>query len=135
MADPRGAQRPGDWGARPWFPVPHSSPLIPGVLAWRGRAVAILDLAVLASAGEPLRGGVRRPRTLIVESSGCVLAMPVDAVREVQEVDDARVRRSHVTSLGHSSLEVEVFGTFAPVVDLASLVASVADGAAGGHEP
>ena len=121
-------------GARAWVPVPHTSPLVPGVLAWRGRAVAVLDLSVLASAGEPLRPGVERARTLVVESKDCVLAMPVDLVREVQEVDSSRVQTPHVTSLPHSSLEVDVFGTLAPVLDVASLVTAILESGAGGHD-
>jgi chemotaxis signal transduction protein len=112
-------------GAKGWVPIPHSSPLVPGVLAWRGRAVAVLDLAVLVLLEERLEIGQQRPRTLIVESGDCLLAMPVDLVREVQEVDGTRVREPHVTRVDHSSFEVDIFETYAPLVDLRSLVLSV----------
>jgi chemotaxis signal transduction protein len=119
-------------GARAWVPVPQSSPLVPGVLAWRGRAVAVFDLSVLAHAGAPLRPGVERPRTLIVQSKGCVLAMPVDIVREVQEVDASLLRAAHVTSMQHSSLEADVFGAPAPVLDLGSVVSALLEASVGG---
>lgn len=109
-------------GARPWVPIPHTSTNVPGVLAWRGRAVGVLDLARLTKAREPLRPGESCPRTLIVEARGCTLAMPVDAVQEVRELEDAQLRRLHATQLRHSSLEVELFGAVAPVLDIPSVV-------------
>jgi chemotaxis signal transduction protein len=121
-------------GARPWVPVPHSSALVPGVLAWRSRAVAVVDLSVLASAGEPLRPGVERPRTLVASSRDCMLAMPVDVVREVQDIEHSRIRAPHVTSLAHSVLEVDLFDTLAPVLDLGSVVAAILDVGLGGHD-
>ena len=121
-------------GARPWVPVPRSSALVPGALAWRGRAVAVFDLSVLAAAGERLERGCQRHRTLIAESDGCLLAMPVDAIREVQEIDASHVQDARVTSLEHCPTEVEIFGTLAPVIDLSSLVASVLVAVAAGHD-
>lgn len=113
-------------GPERWVPIPHTSELVPGVLAWRGRAVAVVDLSVLAQVGEPLKLGVTRPRTLLVQAGGCTLAMPVDGVREVQEVEPARVHRPHATSLPHCAFEVDVMGTLAPLLDLDSVVSAIA---------
>ena len=122
-------------GARPWVPVPHASRLLPGVLAWRGRAVAVFDLSVLVPGGEHLSLGQVRARTLIVETDGCLLAMPVDVVREVQEVDASRVQPAGEHAVSHSSVEVEIFGSVAPIVDLASLVAAALEARpSAGHE-
>ena len=112
-------------GARAWVPIPHASPNIPGVLAWRGRAIAIFDLAKLVQSSDALRPGVERPRNLIVEACGCTLAIPVDAVHEVRELDGAAVRQSHATQLRHSTLEIDLFNGVAAVVDVASVVDGV----------
>jgi len=116
-------------GARPWVPVPHSSSQIPGVLAWRGRAIAVFDLCTLLEGGSPLQPGVLRPRTVIVESRACALAMPVDMVHEVGEVDHAQIRPSHGTKMRHSSGEVEIFGSLAPILDVDQLIAEILTGA------
>ena len=120
-------------GARSWVPIPHASPNVPGVLAWRGRAIAVLDLARLVESGEPLRPGVERPRNLIVGARGCTLAVPVDAVHEVRELEGPEVRQSHVTRLRHSTTEIELFGGVAAVIDVASVVDGVLTAESGGH--
>ena len=109
-------------GAQSWVPIPHASPNVPGVLAWRGRAIAVYDLARLVGSGEPLRPGVKRPRNLVVEARECTLAMPIDAVHEVRELEGPQVLASHVTRLRHSTTEIELFGTMAAVVEVSSLV-------------
>src|SRR5215472_11977592 len=86
-------------GTRRWVPVPHASSQIPGVLAWRGRAIAVFDLSTLLEGGSPLQPGALRPRTVIVESRSCALAMPVDMVHEVGEVTPTQIRPSHGTRM------------------------------------
>jgi chemotaxis signal transduction protein len=120
-------------GAHPWVPIPHASPNVPGVLAWRGRAIAVYDLARLLESGDPLRPGVNRQRNLVVEARGCTLAMPIDAVHEVRELEDKRVRTSHATRLRHSTAEIEIFGAVAAVVEVPSLVDGVL-GESGNHD-
>jgi chemotaxis signal transduction protein len=112
-------------GARPWVPVPHSSSQIPGVLAWRGRAIAVFDLSTLLEGGESLQPGVLRPRTLIVETRSCALAMPVDMVHEVGEVAPPEIRHSHGTRMRHSAGEVEIFGSLAPILDVEKLIGEI----------
>jgi chemotaxis signal transduction protein len=79
-------------GMRTWVPLAHASPETPGVLSWRGRAVAVLDVRPLLGAGELLAKGTTCARTLVVQGEGCTLAIPVDAVREVHEVNPSDVR-------------------------------------------
>jgi chemotaxis signal transduction protein len=121
-------------GARPWVPVPNSSSQIPGVLAWRGRAIAVFDLSTLLQGGEPLQTGALRPRTVIVEARSCALAMPVDIVHEVREVADAQLLPSHGTRMRHSSGEIEIFGSLAPILDVDKLIGEILVGDADGHD-
>jgi chemotaxis signal transduction protein len=112
-------------GACAWVPIPHASPSVPGVFAWHGRAIAIYDLARLVDSGDALRPGLVRPRSLIVGARGCTLAMPIDSVREVRELDGPQVQASHATRLRHSSTEIELFGSMAAVLDVPSIVEGV----------
>lgn len=115
-------------GARAWVPVPLSSSSVPGVLPWRGRAIAVFDLSTLFEGGEPLRPGALRPRTIVVEAKSCALAMPVDLVHEVREVADTQLLPSHGTRMRHSAGEIEVFGSLAPLLDVGSLVGEILAG-------
>jgi chemotaxis signal transduction protein len=112
-------------GARPWVPLPHASPQVPGVLPWRGQAVAVYDLASLVAPERALRPGTQRPRTLVVQTDSCTLAMPVDAVREVQDIGDERIRPPHVTHLSYCPAEADILGAPVPVLDLQALVAAL----------
>ena len=105
-------------GERPVVLIPGGSALLPGVVAWRGRAVAMLDLG---GGGLEVRGTLRG-RTLIVEASGSMFAIAVEAVREVAEVESSAVRPAHVTRHAHATTEVELRGEPVPILDLASLV-------------
>jgi purine-binding chemotaxis protein CheW len=115
-------------GPRAWVPIPHASPYVPGVLEWRGRAIAVFDLFRLAGVADPLRSGTQRARTLVIEARGCALAIPVDAVHEVQPVAASALRRTHATQLPHSSAEVDLLVGTAPVLDLDAVVDSLLAG-------
>lgn len=104
--------------------IPHPSPNVRGVFAWRGHAIAVVDLGPLVDRTETSDLGARA-RTLVLETEGCTLAVPVDVVREVQPVEESAVHAAHVTSMPFSSGEVEVFGTPMPVLDLPALVRSI----------
>jgi chemotaxis signal transduction protein len=105
-------------GERGWIQIPSTAPQIRGVVAWQGRAIALFDLGALGGALLPLQPGQKRPRTLVVDVSGSVLALPVDGVMEAEEVDDASVHASHVTRLANCSTEVEVHGRPTPLLNL-----------------
>jgi chemotaxis signal transduction protein len=108
-------------GIRPWVPLPHASPETPGVLSWRGRAVAVLDVRKFLAGSEPLASGVTCARTLVVEGEGCTLAIPVDAVREVHEVKPSDLRPSG-SATAMIKDEVVVGGTTMPRIDLGAVL-------------
>jgi chemotaxis signal transduction protein len=111
-------------GERAWVAIPGAPAVLPGVIGWRGRAIAVLDLGRVAQTS-PLQVGSSRRRTVITRSAGHVLAVPVDLVREVQEIDEALFTPPNATRQDFSSLEVELSGTPMPIIDLARLLASV----------
>ena len=113
-------------GARPWVRIPDAPARTPGVLAWQGRAVAAFDLGLLLDVGPALRVGEPRPRTVIVRVGASTLAIPVDVVREVEEVHEAELRAPHVVRHAQASHEVELRGVVMPVLDLAAVLAAVA---------
>ena len=58
-------------GQKPWTPIPTLPPQWPGVMAFRGRAVAVLDLMpALSTAG---REQEPRQRTVIARASDCTV--------------------------------------------------------------
>jgi chemotaxis signal transduction protein len=115
-------------GGRAWVPIPNASPEVPGVIPWRGRAIAVLDISTVVGGGEPLRPDTPRSRIVVVEAARCTLAIPVDLVREVHELTPAQVRVPHATRVAHSSSEIDLLGSTMPVLDLESLVARVVGG-------
>ncbi|HXU74587.1 MAG TPA: chemotaxis protein CheW [Polyangia bacterium] len=109
-------------GEQAWVPIAGAPAEMPGVIVWRGRAVAVLDMAPLMSGGAPLAVGERRRRTIVVGVDGATFALPVDAVREVQELPDDAQRPAQLTRLRHATMELELDGVPMPVVDLADVV-------------
>lgn len=100
-------------GAASVTAVPGGTSGLVGVLPWRGRAVAVLDLAVFVG-GERLERS--RARTVIVGTGDETVALPVDRVREVRVADE--VRPAHAARLPFATREVEldelVMPLFAP---------------------
>ncbi|MFW6086808.1 MAG: chemotaxis protein CheW, partial [Myxococcota bacterium] len=112
-------------GQQAWAPVPGTSPLVRGVLPWRARAVAVLDLGAAIPDVPPLEEGAPRSRLTVVRTSQGTAAVPVDAVREVCAVPHDAVRPAEATA--GAAREVTVDGRWMPLVDLDAL----ADVAAG----
>ena len=81
-----------------WAPLPGAPPQTPGVVPWRGRAIATLDLGALTGALAPLRAGELHGRMVVLKEGPCSLALAADAVREITEVGDDRIRPPHVTT-------------------------------------
>jgi hypothetical protein len=81
-------------------------------MAWRGRAVAVLDLG-------PAVGEVgladARGRTLVLEVGSDTIAVPVDRVREARAPDASRP--AHATRTSFSSVELEVGGEVMPLFE------------------
>ena len=44
-------------GAQPWLSIPHTRRELPGVVAWRGRAIPLVDLGALNYRGDDLTIG------------------------------------------------------------------------------
>jgi chemotaxis signal transduction protein len=114
-------------GARSWVPLPHAAPETPGVLAWRGRAVAVLDVGYFLAGSNPLDANSPSARILVVTAGACTVAIPVDAVREVHEVGDLGGDQAQDGSL--ASDEVVLGDQKMPMLDLKAMIARVL------HEP
>lgn len=112
-------------GQQRWAPLPGASPQVPGVMPWRGRAIATLDLGALTGALPPLRPGDVHGRTVVLKAGACTLALGADVVREICEVPPERVRPPHVAPERFSRGEVELHGTIMPILDLGAIVQSV----------
>src|SRR6478752_7597471 len=74
-----------------WLPIPGARAEMPGVIAWRGRAIPVVDLAA-PFGSEAMTTGETRARTLIAAVAGSIVAVPVDAAREVHTVAEAALR-------------------------------------------
>jgi chemotaxis signal transduction protein len=106
--------------------IPGAPPGLPGLTEWRGKAVAVVDLAVWTEGGTPLDAGVRRPRTLLARAKGSTVALPVDAVREVHEVATGAPKPARVTRQRFAESEIELDGMVLPILDIGACIASLA---------
>lgn len=114
-------------GEQTWMVVPGAPPLFPGVMAWRGRATAILDLSKIVRVTEntpiePRSADDRPRRTLIVHSTGCTLGIPTDEVREALPSEAAQLRPRHISTVPFCNSEFELLGSIAVVLDLQALI-------------
>ncbi|MCC6875752.1 MAG: chemotaxis protein CheW [Sandaracinaceae bacterium] len=98
--------------------VPGAPTGLAGVIAWRGRAVAVLDLGVLLGVAQ----SQERARTLVLEIGGHAIAIPVDRARESCLVTP---RPSQVGHMPHARAEVEIEGRVLPLFDAADWLASL----------
>jgi chemotaxis signal transduction protein len=108
-------------GRRPWTAIPTAPPDIPGVLPWRGRAIALVDLGRVTGLGA-LSANETRARHVVLQLSGCTMALPVDAVREVQLVADEHLRAAEATQMRFSPSEIVLDGAPIPLIDVSELV-------------
>jgi len=116
-------------GPERWLPIPGARAEMPGVIAWRGRAIPIVDLAAPFGA-ERLTTGQTRSRTLIASVADGIVAVPVDAAREVHSLPSAALRAVTVSHLPYAVAEAELFERILAVVDLPRFVAEILGGAA-----
>ncbi|HEX6838206.1 MAG TPA: chemotaxis protein CheW [Polyangia bacterium] len=115
-------------GQHPWIAIPSAPPEVPGVLAWRGRAIAVLDLGLMSGISPPLKRGELRRRTMVLHVEGCTFAVSVDEVREVQQVAGGDVQPAEVTKVRYSAGEVVLDGTPMPLLDVLAMVRAVSVG-------
>lgn len=109
-------------GRLTWIALPTANAALPGVAAWRGRAIAVADLAAVLGAGERLTAPEGRLRTLYLVYGASTLAVPVDAVREPLVVADDEVRAARVRGEAFCIGELDVEGHTTLVVDLGLLL-------------
>ncbi|HXK16545.1 MAG TPA: chemotaxis protein CheW [Polyangiaceae bacterium] len=115
-------------GVEAWLPIPGARAEMPGIIAWRGRAIPVVDLA--APFGfERLSTGGTRARTLIAAVAESVVAVPVDMAREVHSFSPADLRPVAVTNLPYAVAEAELFERILAVIDLPRFVAEILGGA------
>lgn len=116
-------------GAEEWLPIPGARAEMPGVIAWRGRAIPVVDLA--APFGfERLSTGEGRARTLIAAVADSIVAVPVDAAREVHAFGASELKPCSVTHLPYATAEAELFQRVLAVIDLHRFVHEILGGAA-----
>ena len=116
--------------ARSWVPIPGARPLLPGVMAWRGKAIAVLDVGATGEGLARLALGEARARTVVVRVGESTLALTADAVREVRDVPEQHVRQAHAARSALASREVAIDGAVMPIVDLAALLDQATAGSA-----
>lgn len=115
-------------GAQPWMRVPGAPPLFPGVMAWRGRAMAVLDLAQLPiepAGDESAAVNERPPRTLVLTLQGCALGIPTDEVREALPLETLQLLPLRLNRVRFARNEFELQGHIAVVLDMPALIESV----------
>jgi chemotaxis signal transduction protein len=116
-------------GAEVWLPIPGARAEMPGVIAWRGRAIPVVDLAAPFGV-ERLSTGETRARTLIASVAESIVAVPVDAAREVHGFSTTELKPVNVTTLPYAVAEAELFERVLAVVDLPRFVNEILGGAA-----
>lgn len=112
-------------GAERWLVVPCASEQLPGVLAWKGRALPLLDLSQVLGLGKSRPG--ESQRTLIVQRPNEALAIPVDAVREVRHVAASELQAPRNAVHPYASAEAEIDGHLTALLDLPALLESVSE--------
>jgi chemotaxis signal transduction protein len=119
-------------GREPWLPIPRARAELPGVVAWRGRAVPLIDLGRVLGLESSLPQGARA-RTLIIDHERGIAAIPVDSAREVRRIDDDRFREAHGVTHPYADGELDEAGTVMALVDLSRLLSDLDQTARGEH--
>jgi chemotaxis signal transduction protein len=109
-------------GPLTWIALPTASSTMPGVAAWRGRAITVVDLAALLGAGERLVAPNGRVRTVYLQSGTSMLAVPVDAVREPLVVSNQDIRSPRARNDAFCTGELDVEGHTTLILDLSVLM-------------
>ena len=115
-------------GTEVWLPIPGARAEMPGVIAWRGRAIPVVDLAAPFGI-ERLGTGETRARTLIASVAESIVAVPVDAAREVHAFTATELKPVSVTTLPYAVAEAELFERILALIDLPRFVAEILGGA------
>lgn len=108
----------------PWLSVPGSTPLLPGVMTWKGRAIPVLDLARALDFGAiaPL---AECSRVMVVQHPAGAVAIPVDGAREVKTLDNEDIRPLHVSTTPFSAGEVDGPDSVLPLIEIDQILREV----------
>ncbi len=112
-------------GTLPQIVVPNATPQLPALCAWRGRAIPVLDLSQIL--GIPSEERRSKPRLLVIETGGSVVAIPVSQARAVEVVPKERLRPAHVISNQYCPTEIHQGSFAAGVVDVERIVDDMLD--------
>jgi chemotaxis signal transduction protein len=121
-------------GREPWLPIPRARAELPGVVAWRGRAVPLVDLGRVLGF-EPSAEPGARARTLIIDHERGVAAVPVDSAREVRRIEEIRFREPHGATHPYAEGELDEAGKVMELVNLSKLLSDLDRTAREGHGP
>jgi chemotaxis signal transduction protein len=110
-------------GPLAWVPLPGAPANLPGVVSWRGRAIAVLDVAAQLGVAPGLHAGDTWPRTLIAQVGATAFAVPAQGVREVHAIP--AIEEAHATQVRLSRGQTTIGGQVMPVIDLALALAAV----------
>jgi chemotaxis signal transduction protein len=106
-------------GTIPALRLPRGHGAIASVVAWRARAIPVVELGAFAHA---LAQAEERPRMLIVHVGDSVIAVPVDAAAEVVHLDAEQLRAPHATVVDFAVAEADVGEQLMTVIDLNALL-------------
>ncbi len=108
----------------PWLSVPGSTPLLPGVMTWRGRAIPVLDLprALNFGAISPLG---ECSRVMVIEHVTGAVAVPVDGAREVTSLAEDDIRLPHVSTTPYTAGEVAGPDAVLPLIEIDQLLSEL----------
>jgi chemotaxis signal transduction protein len=111
-------------GETSWVRVPTASDLVPGVVAFRGRAVALVDLGAALPDVPRLDPKAIRARTILAETPHGTVALAVDRVREVISVRTDEIRDARLTR--GAAREITAGEICMPLIDLGELLGDLA---------
>jgi chemotaxis signal transduction protein len=108
----------------PWLSVPGSTPLLPGVMTWRGRAIPVLDLPRALNMGT-ISALNECSRVMVVEHAVGVVAIPLDGAREVRTLADDDIRPVHVSTTPYTAGEVDSADAVLPLIEIDQVLREV----------
>ena len=83
-------------GTQRWVAIPNAPPMLPGAVAWRGRALGLFDLGPALELPALLPPNTRA-RNLIMRIGEDTVAMSIDRVLEVRSLGADELRGVHAT--------------------------------------
>ncbi|PRQ04117.1 CheW-like domain protein [Enhygromyxa salina] len=109
-------------GPQQWVAIPNTPPMLPGALAWRGRAVGVLDLGPALDL-PTLSAPSTRNRNAILQLTDDTVALSVDRVLEVCRAAADAIAPVHAASwVVDGGLpcrgEIELDELVVPILDL-----------------